>query len=566
MHLKGKSFKLISISLMLIVIAIGTSVGFLQMRPPSPPSESDTDYPAYGRMLANVKAISVAPHPSGSEELEAVRSYLLAQIRDMGLEATVESEKYVEDHNADVIRPKGSKNAELHPQIQTTPSSNENEEVILKNIVVKLDAPGTERGVLMLAHYDSEDNTPGAADDTIAVSALLDAMREQASNASLQNDLYFLFTDGEEFSGDGAKAFVESHPDLQNSIDLVINMDARGNRGGLFMFETSANNDKLVRSFGSASSRPIAFSFLTEIYHRMPNGTDLTRFLDAGYSGLNFAVAEGVENYHEPSDTFENLDRGTAYHFLQNALEMAAYGAEGKFQDNHAKQDSVFFPLLPGHLIIMNNITEYFLSGIVVLSALLWLGIQIQLGRIRFRQIIVGTGWLLGTMIVMILLCWGLVSLATQTMQLNESTNNNPVFWCISLVLSVGALAIFIFRMRKQSLTEALAGLLPLQLLLMIGTTVFFHAISYLFTLPSLAVLIVAILERNRMGRLIASTVFGLGILLLYVPVCWLIYVLLMLPVTPVAIALSVIPISMITAFFATEYMLPKDKQCPNHK
>ena len=153
------------------------------------------------------------------------------------------------------------------------------------------------------------------------------------------------------------------------------------------------------------------------------------------------------------------------------------------------------------------------------------------------------------------------VSLVTQTMQLNKSTNNDPVFWCISLVISVVALAIFIFRMRKQSFTEALAGLLPLQLLLMIGTTVFFHAISYLFTLPTLAVLIVAILERNRMGRLIASTVLGVGILLLYVPVCWLIYVLLMLPVTPVVIALSVIPIAMITALFATEYMLPKDKQ-----
>lgn len=127
------------------------------------------------------------------------------------------------------------------------------------------------------------------------------------------------------------------------------------------------------------------------------------------------------------------------------------------------------------------------------------------------------------------------------------------LFLCQTLVLAVCILVLSFFRMRKQSLTEALAGLLPLLLLLIIGTTVFFISISYLFTLPTLGLLLVAILERYNIGRLIVATVLGVGILLLYVPVCWLIYVAFMLPITPVVIALSILPISIIAAIFTTK-------------
>ncbi|MCC3372376.1 hypothetical protein [Cohnella sp. REN36] len=97
-------------------------------------------------------------------------------------------------------------------------------------------------------------------------------------------------------------------------------------------------------------------------------------------------------------------------------------------------------------------------------------------------------------------------------------------------------------------LAEALAGLLPFQLLLILGTTVFFHEASDLFALPTLAILIVAAMERFLFFRLAASVVLGVGLLLLYVPVCWLIYVMLLLPLTPVVIALNVVPLCFIAA------------------
>lgn len=90
--------KKISIVLMMIVFVVGISVGFQQVKPPVPPSESNTDYPAYKRMLDNLKDMTVLPHPAGSKELESVRIHILAQIREMGLEPIVETEVYtIED-------------------------------------------------------------------------------------------------------------------------------------------------------------------------------------------------------------------------------------------------------------------------------------------------------------------------------------------------------------------------------------------------------------------------------------------------------------------------------------
>jgi len=554
---KGKEKNLskkVPIFLMIIVFVVGTSVGLLQMKPPAVPSESDTDYPAYKRMLDNLKDMTVVPHPSGSKELESVRAHILAQIREMGLEPIVETEVYtIEDIKSGLGAEPGEKN-EIEDHIRNEAHFNKNDELILKNILVKLDAPNTDRGVLMMAHYDTEKGTPGAGDDMISVCALLEAMREQSKNTNLKNDIYFLFCDGEELGAFGSKAFVKSHPELKESIDLVINVDGRGNRGGVLMFESSAYNYDLMRYFKSANSRPLAFSFTSSLYRKMPNTTDMTSFLDAGYSGLNFTVAEGVESYGAMSDNYENFNPRTAYNYLKTVREMADYSAKEQFQSNSSKQDSVYFPFLPGHLVLMSNTVAYILSGFVVLAALLWLILQIKHGRVRISGIAISMGHLIETMAVMTLLSWCIVTLTTQIMHLSESNNTETLFLCQTMMLTVGTMTISFLRMQKQSLTEALAGLLPLLLLLIIGTTVFFVSISYLFTLSTLALLLVAILERYNIGRLIATTVLGVGILLLYVPVCWLIYVAFMLPITPVVIALSVLPVSIIAAFFVTKY------------
>jgi hypothetical protein len=557
--------RFVSMILLMIIFLTGFGLGWRNLQPPTPPSESDMDYPVYERMMVNLKAMTVAPHPPGSKELESVRAYLLKQIRAMGLEPMVEKVTYtVTDVMDDMFERNGVPDFENIPLInglsheetfkdgiRTRAHFDEKDELVLQNILVKLDAPETDRGILMSAHYDTKKTTPGASDDMVSVASLLEAMREQAGNPNLQTDLYFLFTDGEELGTLGAKAFVQTHPELLDTIDLVVNFEARGNRGGLLMFETSDENLDEVRKLQSASSYPLAFSFTTALYRRMPNGTDLTRFLEAGYSGLNFAAAEGVEHYHEMSDSFENLDRGTAYHFLLTVLEVADHTSQVPFEDG-SKQDGLFFPLLPGYLVIMSKATSYVLSAGAAVFALWYMIFQIRTGSLRLRTIISGTGWLLGGMAGAAVLSWGIESGLTRLLQLGESTNNDTVFLSIFFSVSASVLAVRIIRDRKLSLHEALAGLLPLLLLLIAGSAVLFQDISYLFSLSTLGTLVVALLDRFRIGRRIASVVVGTGIVFLYAPVCWLIYVLFMLPITPVVVAICVIPLSMASALLVT--------------
>ncbi|UQZ84587.1 Peptidase family M28 [Paenibacillus konkukensis] len=558
--------RIISIVLMMIVLATGIGLEVQLLRPPTPPSESDVNYPAYERMMANLKAMTVAAHPSGSTELESVRAHLLEQIRAMGLEPKVEKVTYtVTDVMADMFERNGVPDFENLPPlanglshednfkngIRARAHFDENDTLILQNILVKLDAPSTDRGILISAHYDTKPTTPGAADDMVSVAAILEAMREQAMNPNLQSDLYFLFTDGEELGTLGAKEFVRSHTELPGSIDLVINFEARGNRGGLLMFETSDDNLDAVRYFQSASSRPLAFSFTNGLYRRMPNGTDLTRYLKAGYSGLNFAAVEGVESYHEKSDSFDNLDRATAYHFLITTLEMADHAAQVPFKDGR-KQDSLYFSLWPGYLVIMSKAVSYVLSAAAAGFALWYMIFQIRTGGLRLRTMIAELVRLLGWMAGAAVLSWGIVSGVTRLLHLSESTNNDTAFLSIFFAVGACVLAVSTIRDSKLSLHESLAGLLPLLLLLIIGSSVLFQDISYLFSLAAMGILVVTLLDRYRIGRWVSSVVVGTVIVFLYAPVCWLIYVLFMLPFTPVVVAISVIPIWIVSALLAT--------------
>jgi hypothetical protein len=556
----------ISIILIFIVLVTGIGSGAQLFLPPTPPDKSDAHYPAYDRMMANLKAMTVAAHPSGSKELESVRAYLLEQIRTMGLKTTIDKVTYtVDDVKADLIERKGAPDFKNMPPINgVSPEEgfmntirekahfDKNDKLVLQNILVKLDAPKTDRGILLMAHYDSEPETPGAADDMLSVVAMLEAMRRQAGNPNLKSDIYFLFTDGEELGTLGAKSFVQSHPELQNKIDLVFNFEARGSRGSLLMFETSDRNRDAVHYLQSASSRPLSFSFLTALYHQMPNETDLTRFLQAGYSGLNFAAAEGSENYGEKTDTFVNLDRGTAYHYLLTALEVVDHAAQVPFEEGR-KQDSLFFSFSPSYLMIMSSSTSYILSLAAVVLAIWWLILQIRKGNFRLRTMMTGTGWLLGMIIGAALLSWGIVAGVTQVMHLGESTNNDNAFFSIFFLMSICALIAGIIRARKLSLQEALAGFLPLHLLFIVGCVVLFQEISYLFSLSTLGILIVALLDKYRIARWIASIVVGAGIVFLYTPVCWLLYVLLMFGFTPLTVAISIIPISIVSALFVTK-------------
>lgn len=261
------------------------------------------------RILADEK-----PHPAGSVENDAVRTRLLAEISALGM------------------------TAEIH--------ATSHSDLLLKNVLVRLPNSASQgKPLLLVTHYDSARAGPGAGDAGSAIAALLETARILRQE-KLERPVYLLFTDGEERGLLGAKQWVKEHP-LAQLKPLVLNFDARGDRGASLLFETHANNRRFVAWMASRLPTPIGTgSAFVTVYRQLPNGTDFSEFRRAGMQGANFALIGGVQRYHTANDTLANLDPRSVQHHGENALALArALAADPNvhFEDD---QDAIFFDVL----------------------------------------------------------------------------------------------------------------------------------------------------------------------------------------------------------------------------
>ena len=409
-----KRFSLLVVASTLI---IGVVLGVWQTMAPGVDDGASARNVAFERMLANLAQMAPEPHPVGSAPHEAVRARILAEITDMGLTPSVEHSQYTLDEMiAKLLRDGGVATMDefweqyhwLVAQYYDVHSLDEffdeylggmfDEDGVLplQNIVVRLDAPGTDRGVLFVAHYDSTPDGPGAADDMLGVVSILEAMRSQVGNGALKSDLYFLLSDGEERGLLGAERFVEAHPELRNKIDLVVNLDALGNRGPLMLYQTSANAYRLVDAVRASGAWLYGYSVGAKVFSVLPNDTDLTPFLDAGYRGLNFAAIEGSKVNHTMDDVAESLNRATAWHYLGTALSLVDYAANNSLEDlGKPSREAVFFPFLPGGMVLMTDVVSHILCAIACALALAW-----GLVRLRAKELRPGAGVGMGLLLV----------------------------------------------------------------------------------------------------------------------------------------------------------------------
>jgi hypothetical protein len=242
------------------------------------------------RALVHLRAVASEPHGVGTADHERVFQYLASALRAAGLEVEVQE--------------------------------GERRGVAIKNILARLPGAASTGEALFACHYDSAAGAPGAADDGAAVAGFLEAIRALRSAAPLRNDLYFLFTDGEELGLVGAALFVDEHPKARD-FDVVFNFEARGNSGPSILFETSPENGRLIAEYATAVAHPVASSLGPAVYRLLPNDTDFTELRRAGLRGLNLAFIDGVGAYHTPGDTVENLGLRSLQHHGDIALALA---------------------------------------------------------------------------------------------------------------------------------------------------------------------------------------------------------------------------------------------------
>ena len=178
---------------------------------------------------------------------------------------------------------------------------------------------------------------------------------------------------------------------------LVLNFESRGTQGPLLMFETSNDNKNLARMLQeTVKEGSTCFSFAAAVYKTMPNDTDLTEFLEAGYTGMNFAVVNGEENYHTEFDNIEVLDKDTAYMYASTIEDLVLSMADYKLERLKAGGDGGYFPVFKGKNIIMSKGGTNILG---VVSCVLFLALIIYMGvkkQIKGKNILRTIGMICG--------------------------------------------------------------------------------------------------------------------------------------------------------------------------
>ncbi len=240
-----------------------------------------------------------APHPVGSSAHAAVLERVAAELRAIGVEPEVH-ESLVVGRSGIVTR--------VHNLFATIPG--------------RVDSPRTALAaprIALAAHHDSVAAGPGAADDGAGVAAAIECVRALRAGTPLEHTLLLAITDGEEVDLSGACALVRELPAARD-VRAVVNLEARGTSGLAFLFQTGPGVGDALARFGDLAERPSTSSIAALVYDRLPNDTDLSVFLNAGWTGLNFAFIGDFRRYHTPRDDLAHLDTRSLQHLGEGAL------------------------------------------------------------------------------------------------------------------------------------------------------------------------------------------------------------------------------------------------------
>ena len=437
----------------------------------TPPAAVASDAPATvfssGRAMKRLEVISRKPHPAGSLEHAEVKNYILSELSVEGLQPEVQETSVISNKWGDLRA------------------------ATVRNIAVRLGGTGGGgKALLLVAHYDTMPISPGASDNGASVAAMLETIRALKANAPLNNDIIFLFTDGEEIGLLGAKAFVDEHP-WAKDVGLVLNFEARGSSGSSLMFETSNGNGWLIEELAKAAPRPIANSLSYEIYKLLPNNTDLTIFKGANLSGMNFAYIDSPMRYHSRADNIENIDERSLQHQGSYALSLARYFGGVKL-DQPKKGNAVYFDILGMTLLHhpASWVLPLTLLNVVLFAALVVLGLRRK--KLTFKGMAAGFFLFVLSMIAaagLVTLIWWLIA----TVQLRAGRSllddfyRSKLYYASFALIAVAVTAALYNVYRRRVSTESLtAGALFFWLILLVLTTAFLPSGSYLAMWPLL--------------------------------------------------------------------------------
>jgi len=178
--------------MVLAVLLVAAGLAAWRQVPPAPrPAEAPDDVFSARRAYVLLEQLvgDGIPHPNGSPQNDVVRERILGILRGMGCE----------------------------PEVQEAVVDRRGRPFTVRNVMVRLPGTGAGRNdadpnpasgtlsgrersaVLLMAHYDSVPEGPGASDDGVSVAVILEVARILRTAPPPRNDVILLITDAEEY-------------------------------------------------------------------------------------------------------------------------------------------------------------------------------------------------------------------------------------------------------------------------------------------------------------------------------------------------------------------------------
>ncbi len=217
------------------------------------------------------------PHPAGTVHNEHVRVRLLGLLDELKVQTWVMpvTEAVIEPMIEPILKRTGETREQIVARLQLTSP--------MANIVGRVAGERRGRPVILATHYDSAFNAPGAGDAGQCVAAILETVRALRSEP-LKYEVWLLLTDAEEFGLWGAQALMKekSFP-WGDEVPIVINFDARGDRGAVLLYETHEDNLRAMQVAARGIASPgISTSLMVNVYNAFPTVPTLRSFVARG--------------------------------------------------------------------------------------------------------------------------------------------------------------------------------------------------------------------------------------------------------------------------------------------
>lgn len=346
---------------------------------------SDSDHFSAERVAADIKVISRKPHSViHPVERAEVRNYLYDRLTAL----TDSSAVLYPYENAVEYEGKSIDIANIYAQVDP--------------VIDDPDHPDPSY-LMLIAHYDSRypqkvlDKTVlsyGAADDGYGCGVALESLKQALRYRRVwRQGVKILFTDSEEWKLAGINSALEHNPEIFDDVGLIINLESRGNKGPVLLFETGKNNSKVFSLYKKAKA-PYTYTFTSVVYEHMPNFTDFTP-LKNKYPGMNFSNLDDINHYHTDLDNYDNISLHTIQHFgaqLEPIIE--EYLTNHEYRDPKAlvsDKSSVAFTI-PAIGLLSFSKGGYLLANSIVLALFCLIFVfAVISGRIRPIKVLIAS-------------------------------------------------------------------------------------------------------------------------------------------------------------------------------